>query len=190
LTPDDLDRYFPEHAASSVGVLNGAPSGNQVDADLDCPEAIRAAPLLLPATGRIFGRPSAPQSHRLYQTDVALDTAQEEYAARTGKGPLGLRGTGGMPVSPPSRPEGTGEQIAGHTCGEPAQVALAELRRAARRLAACCLIARHWPAEGSRDQAAMALHGALTRAGWEPGQVENFVAAVAVAAGDDEVRMR
>src|SRR5262249_11884450 len=67
---------------------------------------------------------------------------------------------------------------------------LDDLLAAAGRLAACSLLARHWPHKGSRDAAAMALTGALTRAGWEVPAVERFVYAVAVAAGDEEARMR
>ena len=51
LTPDVLDAHFPQHLHRNIGILNGAPSGNILDVDLDCPQALLAAPLLLPATG-------------------------------------------------------------------------------------------------------------------------------------------
>ena len=78
LTADSLDQHFPAKLARNIGILNGAPSGNILDVDLDCPEALRAAPLLLPPTGWIFGRKSAPRSHWIYQCDIALSSAAGE----------------------------------------------------------------------------------------------------------------
>ena len=59
-----------------------------------------------------------------------------------------------------------------------------------KKLAAATILARHWPAEGSRQETALALCGGLLRAGWEVQDVKRFVAAVAEAAGDNEVQMR
>src|SRR4051794_4485548 len=60
LTVDLLDEHFPAEDDRNVGVLNGAPSDNHLDVDLDCGEALLAAPILLPTTGWVFGRLSAP----------------------------------------------------------------------------------------------------------------------------------
>src|SRR5262249_41153614 len=155
VTFDNLKRWFPDGVDSNIGVLNGRPSNNQVDADVDCEEAARVGLILLPRTGCIFGRRSRPRSHYLYVTDVEFQTAQEEYKDLDGTMLVELRGTGGMTVVPPGLHE-SGESIAWDVCGEPAAVPLERLRRAVRRLAACALIARHWPAKGSRDRAAMA----------------------------------
>jgi DNA polymerase I-like protein with 3'-5' exonuclease and polymerase domains len=189
-TAADLDRLFPRGRASNLGILNGEPSGNHHDADLDCPEAIAAAPLLLPPTGWVFGRESAPGSHRIYVTDRPLGKAQEEYRDLDRKMLVELRGTGGHTVYPPSTHEETGEPITWQEFAETAEVALEDLQRAVAKVAAAALIARHWPAKGSRDSASLALSGALTRAGWAAGDVARFIKAVATAAGDDEVRMR
>ena len=40
------------------------------DIDLDCPEVLRAAALILPPTAAKFGRASTPNSHWLYRTDL------------------------------------------------------------------------------------------------------------------------
>src|SRR5262249_17411815 len=112
------------------------------------------------------------------------------YENLKGEKLLELRGTGGMTVVPPSLHKETGEQIMWYVCGEPAHVKLNDLRRAADRLAACALIAPHWPPAGRRDSATMALHGALARAGWSEEDAENFVEATAVAAGDEEATKR
>ena len=50
----------------NIGILTGEPSGWLIDIDLDCPEAVAAARLLLPPTGFVYGRPSNPDSHWLY----------------------------------------------------------------------------------------------------------------------------
>ena len=70
-----LDKHFPAQQARNIGVLNGAPSGDRLDVDLDCPQAMLAAPLLLPPTGWVFGRKSAPSSHRIYHADRSLPAA-------------------------------------------------------------------------------------------------------------------
>jgi hypothetical protein len=65
----------------------------------------------------------------------------------------------------------------------------ASLRRAVARVAACALLARHWPGVGGRDVAAMALCGWLCRnrdMQWSIGSINSFVALVARIAGDEE----
>ena len=59
---------FPN--GSNVGVILGPRSGELVDIDLDCAEALALADLYLPATEAIFGRKSKPRSHRIY---IAVD---------------------------------------------------------------------------------------------------------------------
>jgi hypothetical protein len=189
LTVAELDRYFPRGESKNIGNLNGAPSHNTADVDLDCLQALQLAERFLPDTGWIFGRRSAPRSHWVYQTDTPLDTAQEAFEDTDGTMLLELRGTGGLTVFPPSVHK-DGEPIEWDRFDDPAQVRLADLQAAARKLAAAALLSRHWPNEGNRDKAAMALHGGLARAGWTAEDAEAFVEAVAVAAGDDEVRMR
>lgn len=66
--PSSLSEFDPN---LNVGIVLGSASGNLVDVDLDHPDAITAAPYLLPSTGSIFGRASKPGSHRLYRTDEA-----------------------------------------------------------------------------------------------------------------------
>jgi hypothetical protein len=179
LTANTLDAHFPTAEARNIGVLNGEPSGNVADVDLDCAEARSLAPLLLPATGWVFGRPSAPASHWVYRTDTPLDTAQQEFTDLDGKMLVELRGSGGLTVYPPSTHLETGEAIEWELFTSPADVALADLQHATAELAAASLLARHWPVKGTRDKAAMALSGALLRAGWPAEKVSHFVESVA-----------
>jgi hypothetical protein len=189
--PETLDQHFPAGEDRNVAVLNGGPSNNTADSDLDAPEALRAAPYFLPPTGWVFGRKSAPRSHWIYRTGhQALESSQEEYPDLDGKMLVELPGTGGLTVFPPSTHKETGELITWNTFTEPAEVGLETLRMAVRAVAAAALLARHWPETGSRDKAAMSLSGGLAREGWEKERVSRFCEAVAVAAGDEEARMR
>jgi hypothetical protein len=190
LTPDTLDRHFPVGEARNIGILNGAPSGNVVDVDLDCAEALRAAPLLLPPTGWVFGRKTAPRSHWIYRADCAPQRASQEYRDLDGTMLLELRGTGGLTVYPPSTHQETGERIAWQRFTELADVALHELVVAVHAVAAVALLGRHWPAKGSRQDAFLALAGGLLRAGWEPERVECLVKALAATTHDEEARKR
>jgi hypothetical protein len=95
LSTGALEEHFPIDEERNVGVLNGEPSGNAIDVDLDCIQARLVAPQLLPATGWVFGRMSAPRSHWIYKTDRPFNTAQEEFTDLDGTMLLELRGTGG-----------------------------------------------------------------------------------------------
>src|SRR5205085_11697672 len=52
------------------------------------------------------------------------------------------------------------------------------------------LLALHWPQEGSRQDAALALAGGLLRAGWSEDKVQHFIEAVCSVAQDEETRSR
>jgi DNA polymerase I-like protein with 3'-5' exonuclease and polymerase domains len=190
LSLDALDDHFPQHQARNVGILNGAPSGNVLDVDLDCLQAVLAAPLLLPKTGWVFGRTSAPSSHRIYRADRSLAAAQEKYTDLDGAVLVELRGTGGLTVYPPSTHKDTGERIAWEKFDDPAAVTLADLQQAVREVAAVALLARHWPTEGTRQDAFLALAGGLLRAGWPTDRTERLVAALAAATRDEEPAKR
>jgi hypothetical protein len=77
---------FLENGGSAWLIL-GAGSGELVNIDLDCPEALAIADLYLPVTEAEFGRTSKRRSHRLY---VAAGAAFEAFAdpIREGKNTL------------------------------------------------------------------------------------------------------
>jgi DNA polymerase-1 len=199
VTETDIDSLFSTDG--NIGLLLGVPSDGLVDIDLDCPEAIAAAPYLLPETGRVSGRQSAPTSHYWYTTEQPPEKAADEYldpiATKGNRNCLlELRSTGGMTVVPPSvypaepkkgRPHP--EPCVWHRHDPPRRVAIDELRAAVGAVAAAALLARYWP-EGARHDAALALSGGLLRAGWPAEQVERFLRAVCAAAGDPEVKDR
>jgi hypothetical protein len=143
----------------NIGIVLGAASGGLVDVDLDTPQAIVVARHLLPATAR-FGHASSPASHYLYR-------ARGEVKTRRFKAPDGtciaeLRGEGAETVVPPSIHE-SGERVAWELDCEPLAIEAADLTRLVALVAAAALLARSWPAQGSRHDASLALGGGLLR---------------------------
>lgn len=56
----------------NIGIILGPKSGDLVDIDLDCQEALALADLYLYQTGAEFGRASKPRSHKLYVAAGAI----------------------------------------------------------------------------------------------------------------------
>lgn len=148
-TEAELPRLFEPH--SNVGIHLG-PSG-VVDVDLDCPEAVRLAPALLPSTPLRFGRDGAPASHWLFRCPEAayekLIHARETLAeVRAGEGK--------QTAMPPSiHPSG---QVVRWEAGvdpsaPPAEVEPWALSGAVRRLAAAVLLCREGWTDASAVQA-------------------------------------
>ena len=189
LTDEEIDAHFASDELN-LGVLLGEPSNGLTDVDLDCPEAVAVAAVLLPPTGAVFGRPARPSSHWLYCVAGELTTRKHQDPLAGGERAMlvELRFTGTQTLFPPSI-HPSGELIAWDRDDLPAQVAAAELRQAVDSVAAATLLARHWPT-GSRHDAALALAGGLLRAGWATDEIEQFLTAIALAAGDDDLRDR
>ena len=186
LTKDDLPRYFDEHP-QNIGVLLGEPSGGLIDVDLDSPEALTLASRFLPPTECGFGRASTPESHWLYR--VAPIPRSIQYRDLDGSVLLESRSTGCQTISPPSvHPEGEITEF--FKDGEPASIEQAHLLSMTSRLAAASLLSRHWPREGSRQEAALALAGGLLRKGWDDETVAHFLKAIAFASRDEEITKR
>lgn len=142
----DVPRYFS--GESNIGVILGPASGELVDIDLDCTEALALADVYLPATCAEFGRASKPRSHRLYIAPGALYEAFGDPLL-AGKNTLielraaGRDGGAHQTIFPPSL-HPSGERVEWH--GEmraPAVVDAAELRCRVAWLAIGSLVARH-----------------------------------------------
>jgi P4 family phage/plasmid primase-like protien len=170
ITVEAAPLYF-NGAALNIGLLLGDKFGS-TDVDCDCPEAITAGRELLPETGLIFGRQSKPFSHYLYRSDPPVRTQQFhdplsrsmliELRGLSSDGSIGLQ-----TVVPPSIHE-SGELVRFEKGfeGTPANVDADVLISAVRRVAAAALLARHWPAKGSRHHAFLALAGVFARSEW------------------------
>jgi hypothetical protein len=165
----DLDRAFPARQAMNVGALTG-PANLVVD--LDCSEAVDLAPSYLPDTGKVSGREGVPGSHWHYRGEgevkktMRFNDGQERVVE--------LLATGSQVVMPPSV-HPSGEKYVWHRYGQAATVAYADLLASVKKLAAAVLLARHWPDEGTRHQAALALAGGLANAGWTEEDAEAFL---------------
>jgi hypothetical protein len=129
----------------NLAIRLGRYSGNLVDGDLDCEEAIELAPLYLPPTGAVFGRRSKPRAHWLYVSAGATFATFGDPVARATL--LELRGDGRdggahLTLVPPSVADGERREWCG-TAIEPAVVEARSLQRAMAWLAIGCLILRY-----------------------------------------------
>jgi len=181
LTADDVD------PGGNIGLVLGEPSAGLVDVDVDCTEALAAAPYLLPETGMCHGRPSKPSSHHWYVlTDPKARTVR--YRDPDGSTLVELRGSGGQTIVPPSV-HPSGELLVWEADSDPARLEARTLRRGVAMVAAAAMVARRWPA-GSRHDGALALAGLLCRGRMAQHDAERLIEAVSRAAGDDEWRDR
>jgi hypothetical protein len=173
-------------ADDNIGIRLGEPSGDLVDVDLDCHEAIIAARELLLHTQWIFGRASKPASHYLY---ISAGFKTEQFKDTDGSVLVEGRSTGGQTVFPPSV-HPSGEVITAEIDKEFGRVDAAGLRDAVRLVATAALLSRHWPAGGSRHKVAQDAAGFLASRGVGGTEIEMVIKLAAQIAGDPEVRDR
>jgi Bifunctional DNA primase/polymerase, N-terminal/Primase C terminal 2 (PriCT-2) len=149
----DLARYFGTRA--NIGIRLGSASGDLVDVDLDCPEALAIAHLYLPGTQAMFGRQSKPRSHWLY---VAAGAVKESFAdPLTGSTLLELRADGRQgkahqTVFPPSVADGEQREWEGDVIA-PRLIDAALLRKACAWLAIGSIMMRHLSEHAARNPA-------------------------------------
>jgi hypothetical protein len=120
LTPADRDEHFPAGEDRNIGALLGPVSGNLADIDLDCAEAVKAARVLLPPTGWIFGRAGRRGSHYLYSVKGELKS--DEFKGTDRKKVVELRYSR-QTIFPPSVHEDTGQLIEWECFAERAEIA-------------------------------------------------------------------
>jgi hypothetical protein len=177
----------------NIGVQLGPVSDGLTDVDLDCVEAIKLAPYLLPPTPAIFGRQSKQRSHWLYNTDdpdpdkatIKIMDSGTEDDTRNKKAIIELRmggAKGAQTVFPGSTHE-CGEKIEWATNGKPAKSSCVILKDRVTKIAIGSLLARHLPLHGTRHEATLRCGGFLARAGWEPEFIEEFMGYVQNVAG-------
>lgn len=138
----------------------------------------------------MYGRETRPTSHYLYQSKGAepLKFNDPEPLDPEDACLLELRSTRQQSVVPPSI-HPSGERIRWEKRGKPARVSSDELRIAVGQLAAAALIAKRWR-KGFRNEIALSSSGALLHADWMKEKVIKFVEAIALAAGDKELKKR
>lgn len=180
---------FTEH---NLGFILGSASGWLTDIDLDCDEAVKLAPHILPGTRWVFGRKSNQRSHYLY---LATESKTTKFASplKDGGMLLEIRSDGAQTVAPGSI-HPSGEAISFYDKewknNPPRQVASAELDQRCRDLAAAVLLLRHGWTPGKRDEIAVSVCGLMLRMSREHEYIDQFLGGIATAAGDEELDMR
>jgi hypothetical protein len=189
ITGDQASRYFGDQP-QNIGVILG--ENGLGDIDCDTIEAAVAASALALHTGMVFGRVSKRASHLFYflSNPVALMQFKDptnkkmlvELRCQKKDGGIGLQ-----TIVPPSvHPEGEKIEFEPGGDGEPALVDAGQLMRCVMYIAAAALLARHWPAKGSRHEAMLALAGALWRAGWSKKAAKKLCRVVYRAVADHD----
>jgi P4 family phage/plasmid primase-like protien len=161
---------IPKHfgAGDNCGLLLGAESGHLTDVDLDCPESVRIAHLLLPPTTMRHGRAHAGCSHWWYRCPDLSGTLKlldpEDGACLIEVRYGDKRGL--QTVVPPSVHVASGDQLvwisrkgggildgidAALDVLQPQQVGKAQLIGAAQSVALCAMLARAMPPEGQHE---------------------------------------
>jgi hypothetical protein len=162
IAADEVDYHFPGNKPQNIGVLLGG-ERDPTDCDLDCAESLAVADDFLPPTGRVAGREGNPRSHRFYNVTPGTGQGIQQFHD-VGKDKdkramlVELRGVGGQTVVPPSV-HPSGEAYTWYKAAESAKVGYGELLTAVKTVAAASILARHWPAVGSRQNCALALAG-------------------------------
>lgn len=181
-TAEQIDGVFD--GPGNNGLILGPASNNLLDIDLDCPEAVRAAPWVLPHTGLVFGRLSKPNSHYMYEADPSDTIRRVTYFDVDMKTILlEIRGEGHQTMVPPSvHPDG--EILDWTDFSDAGQTTVAELEKKAGFLAALVLMGRHWGDwDHRRHFVALHLSGGLLRAGFPLEVVKRFLKATCALGG-------
>ena len=190
ITRETAPHYY-NGIPQNIGVVLGSKSGDLVDVDIDCREALQLAPYMLPDTCR-FGRDSKRASHWLYYSPILKHTKFEDPNIKgEGQTIIELRADGVQTVFPGST-HPSGEFIDFEEdwgLEKTAQVEREKLETVVGKLAAAALLARYFPAKGRHDFC-LALGGGLLRDGWTVEEAEPFVALVAWVGGSDSPRQR
>ncbi len=158
-----------------------------MDVDVDSPEALAVVDALLPITRLIHGRPSKPRSHWWYMANKIAGNAR--FRAPDGTCLVEVRSTGMQTIVPPSV-HPSGEVLAWDSFGPPMVISGPKLREAVARVAACSLLVRCWPPEGSRHDTALASGGLLLQEGVPEELAVKLVEVAARTAGDEEWESR
>jgi putative DNA primase/helicase len=171
----------------NVGLINGDIS-RIVDVDLDCGEAKQLAFALLPKGLAAFGHSGNDRGHILYRVNDAGKT-QRYQCPETGVTLVELRSTGSQTMIPPSI-HPSGQKLEFTFLDDTATpLNFDDLQVQVRKIAALCLIARHWR-EGIRHSLALDIAGLLLKTDHDEAQSKEIIAAICEATGDEELHDR
>jgi hypothetical protein len=146
MTADEVRRHLA--AGGNIGVRLGPASGELVDIDLDCDEALALADPYLPPTQAAFGRPSKLRSHRFYIAPGGGFETFHDPLIKKGKNTLvelraqGRDGGAHQTLLPPSIADGERRKWHGEVIA-PAVISATVLRTAVAWLAIGALVRRY-----------------------------------------------
>jgi hypothetical protein len=172
-------------ADDNIGVRLGEPSGHLIDIDLDAPEAVAAARVLLIQSQRVSGHEVKPASHYWF---ICPGLKSTRYTAPDGSVLVEIRSTGGQTVLPPSLHPG-GFPYQWEQERDPMKVEAGALVQSVKLVATAALVGRFWP-KGARHEAAGALAGFLAVSKVDPTAIERLVKVAAELAKDEEASDR
>lgn len=185
----DWQKRAPHEATegkTNIGLLLGG-KRNLVDIDLDCPEAVACAPILLPPTPMKHGRSTGIAHYWYYATEHKYIKLKDPAA--TPNVIVELRGTDGLQTLVPPSYHPSGEKLEWNTSSRealtPARVQIQALETAVKQIAGVVLLARSWE-DGQRHEMAVSFAGAMCRTGISAETATKLMQAVCFAAGDDE----
>lgn len=186
ISPEFVHHEF-KTSGNNVGLINGDTSGI-VDVDLDCGEAKQFASLVLPKGLAEFEHAGNDRGHILYRVNDAGKT-QRYQCPETGETLVELRSNGSQTMIPPSiHPSG---QKLKFTFLDDTVTPLNfdDLQVQVRKIAALCLIARHWR-EGIRHSLALGVAGLLLKTDHDEAQSKEIIATICEVTGDEELHDR
>ena len=177
----------------NIGLLLGEFSGDLVCADADSHYAVLLARCFLPETPMVCGRPGKRNAGFFYRCSVNTRRFTDPRKTADGKQErvVELLSTGTQKVVHPSiHPNGELYEWSEIDPSNIPQLDPTDLPVRVERLAAAALLAKYWPGEGVRQDAALALSGAIIRSGVDSAVAEHIVSSAAWAAGDEEWQQR
>jgi hypothetical protein len=172
------------HPSDNIGVRLGDVSNGLTDVDLDCPEAVAAAPFLLLETGRIHGRASKPRSHYWYISPGVLSF---QFKDLDGSMLVELRADSSSQTVLPPSVHPSKEVYTWEADRELNRVDPEGLFASVRLVSVTALLARHWPSAGSRHEVAGLVAGALAYLKCSGPEIERVIEHAAKLAGDEGV---
>jgi Bifunctional DNA primase/polymerase, N-terminal len=180
----EIEQAFKGHC--NEGLKLGQPG--LVCVDLDCPEAVMLAPYILPPTGMVGGRASAPDSHYFYGLSAAGLNRKIQFVdpTITREGDrrammIEVMVKGQVVVAPSIYADG--EACVWREFSEPALIDADALVASTKLLALGALMIRHW-AEGIRHYLVLGFSAVLAQAGYSREDADELLAAICHITGD------
>lgn len=177
---NEFTRVF-RNPQSNIGALWGRPSDHVCDIDIDSDFAKEPARRILPQT-YVYGRERRPNTHYLIRIRSARTM---KWKAGDGTMILELRATGTQSLIPGSiHPDGD------RYCTEKviplkfAEMTPAQAESKLNRIASIAILARAYPAKGSRHDYVHALTGALARSAWPEEEIIELMDILLDSVGD------